>query len=196
MKRFLIILSLVAPALAGLGAQRPNIVLILADDLGYADVGVHGCKDIPTPNIDRLAETGVRFSNGYSSHPFRGPMRAGLMACRYQQRFGYITNVPHDPQNPTLGLSASERTIARRLQDAGYRTGMVGKWHLGAAHKKHPNKRGFDFFHGFLGGGHDYFQVDLHKPMHEGYHQPLQRNNEPARFPGNIMRPKRCFTRS
>lgn len=159
--------------------QRPNVILILADDLGYADIGVHGCRDIPTPHLDALAARGVRCSNGYSSHPFCSPMRAGLMAGRYQHRFGYVSNVPYDPQNIHLGLPTSEKTIAQRLQEVGYRTGMSGKWHLGASHLHHPNKRGFDFFYGFLGGGHDYFEVDLRRPMGEGYAQPLDRNGKP-----------------
>ena len=98
--------------------DRPNIVLILADDLGYGDVGFNGCRDIPTPNIDSLAAEGVRFANGYSSHPFCSPMRAGLMAGRYQHRFGYVNNVAFDPHNQLMGLPTSERTIASRLQEA------------------------------------------------------------------------------
>ena len=133
-------------------SDQPNLVLILADDLGYGDVGFNGCKDIPTPNLDALAASGVRFENGYSSHPFCSPMRAGLMAGRYQQRFGYVNNVAFDPHNELMGLPIGERTIASRLKDAGYRTGMVGKWHLGAASAFHPLRRGFDFFYGFLGG--------------------------------------------
>ena len=82
----------------------PNVLLILADDLGYGDVGFNGCVDIPTPHIDSLAAEGVRFSSGYSSHPFCSPMRAGLMACRYQHRFGYVNNVAFDPHNTRLGL--------------------------------------------------------------------------------------------
>ena len=169
-------LALVAGSAHG---KTPNILIILADDLGYADVGIHGCKDIPTPNIDALAARGVRCSNGYSSHPYCSPMRAGLMACRYQHRFGYVNNVAFDPQNPRIGLPVSEKTIASRLRDAGYDTGMAGKWHLGANHLYHPNNRGFDFFYGFLGGGHDYFEVDTSKPMHEGYKYPLDHNGRP-----------------
>jgi arylsulfatase A-like enzyme len=164
---------------AARGADRANIVIILADDLGYADVGVHGCKDIPTPHIDALAASGVRCTEGYVSHPFCSPMRAGLMAGRYQHRFGYVSNVAYDPQNPRIGLPSSEKTIARRLQEVGYAAGMAGKWHLGASHMHHPNRRGFDDFYGFLGGGHDYFDVDLRKAMHEGYFQPLDRNGKP-----------------
>lgn len=170
----LTLLSLVAAGSAR--GKAPNILIILADDLGYADVGIHGCKDIPTPNIDALAARGVRCSNGYSSHPYCSPMRAGLMACRYQHRFGYVNNVAFDPHNTRLGLPVGEKTIASRLKEAGYDTGMAGKWHLGASHVHHPNRRGFDFFYGFLGGGHDYFTVDTREPMHEGYKCPLDHN--------------------
>ena len=123
---------------------RPNILIILADDLGYADVGFQGCRDIPTPHLDRLATSGVRCSSGYSSHPYCSPMRAGLMSARYQHRFGYVSNVAYDPYNTRIGLPLQEKTIARRLQEAGYKTGMAGKWHLGASHAHHPTRRNLD----------------------------------------------------
>lgn len=164
---------------AAFAADRPNVMVIMADDLGYADVGVHGCQDIPTPNIDALAASGVRFTDGYASHPFCSPTRAGLMSGRYQHRFGYVTNVAYDPQNPRIGLPVEVETVAQRIKDAGYTTGMAGKWHLGSSHQHHPNIRGFDDFYGFLGGGHDYFLVDLRIPMGEGYRQPLERNGKP-----------------
>ncbi len=166
--------------------EGPNVVIILADDMGYGDAGCYGCTDIPTPNIDSLAATGVRCTDGYVTHPFCSPTRAGLLTGRYQQRFGHETNIPFDPQNPHVGLPRSETTIARRLQRAGYATGAVGKWHLGAAHWFHPNRRGFDFFYGFLGGGHDYFLVDMRKPMHEGYFHPLDHNGQPETIEGYL----------
>ncbi|MGK0185494.1 MAG: arylsulfatase A-like enzyme [Verrucomicrobiales bacterium] len=162
-------------------AERlPNVVLIVADDMGYADVGVNGCTDIPTPHIDAIARRGVRCSNGYSSHPFCSPMRAALMTGRYQHRFGYETNCPYDPQNPRLGLPDDVVTVPSLLQKAGYKTGAIGKWHLGAHPKKHPLNRGFDYFYGFLGGGHDYFEANASVRDHEGYRQPLDRNGAPA----------------
>ncbi len=160
-------------------AEQPNVVIILADDLGYADVGFQGCEDIPTPHIDQLAASGVRCSSGYSSHPYCSPMRAGMMTGKYQHRFGYERNIAYDPHNQYMGLPQSESTTATRMQKAGYCTGLLGKWHLGAARQFHPNRRGFDFFYGFLGGGHQYFDVDLTRPMGEGYFSPLQRNGEP-----------------
>ncbi|MCP5523772.1 MAG: sulfatase-like hydrolase/transferase [Verrucomicrobiales bacterium] len=180
--------GLVAVGLLGtaLAADRPNFVLILADDLGYADVGFQGCRDIPTPHIDSLAATGVRFTSGYAAHPFCSPTRASLMTGRYQHRFGYENNIAFDPQNPLMGLPLSEKTIPERLKAAGYTTGMVGKWHLGAAHPFHPNRRGFDFFHGFLGGGHDYFSVNLRQAMGEGYQVPIDHNGKPRDIDGYL----------
>jgi len=131
---------------------RPNIIVILADDLGYADVGFQGCQDIPTPHLDALAAGGVRFSSGYVSGPYCSPTRAGLLTGRYQQRFGHEFNPPSGK-----GLPTSEVTIAARLQKAGYATGLVGKWHLGNLPEMHPQRRGFADFFGFLAGAHDYF---------------------------------------
>lgn len=137
--------------------RKPNIVVIVADDLGNADLGVQGGKDIPTPQIDALANSGVRLTNGYVSGPYCSPTRAGLLTGRYQQRFGHEFN-PGPPSNPAteVGLPLTETTIADRLSKAGYRTGLVGKWHLGNGDKFHPQSRGFGEFFGFLGGAHAY----------------------------------------
>jgi arylsulfatase A-like enzyme len=151
--------SLTAVALCALatptpGAEKPNIVVIVGDDMGYADVGAHGCKDIPTPNLDALAKAGTRFTSGYVSGPYCSPTRAGLLTGRYQTRFGHEFN---GGAGADIGLPLTETTIADRLKAAGYATGWVGKWHLGAADKFHPQKRGFDDAFGFLGGAHAYF---------------------------------------
>ncbi len=140
------------------GPRKPNVVVIVADDLGYADIGVHGCKDIPTPHIDSLAAGGVRFTNGYVSCPVCSPTRAGLTTGRYQQRFGHEFNTGPAPDGD-VGLPLSETTFADRMKAAGYATGMVGKWHLGAAAKFHPLQRGFGEFFGFLGGAHTYMNM-------------------------------------
>lgn len=134
--------------------RKPNIVILLADDLGYADVGFHGCMDVPTPNLNALAQGGVRCTNGYVSGPYCSPTRAGLLTGRYQTRFGHEFNPGNEPN---IGLPLTETTMADRLKSAGYVTGLVGKWHLGSAAKFHPQKRGFDEFFGFLGGAHSYF---------------------------------------
>jgi arylsulfatase A-like enzyme len=151
---FVIFLSWQLCSLNFAASPRPNILFIVGDDMGYADVGFHGCKDIPTPNLDALAASGVRFTNGYVSGPYCSPTRAGLMTGRYQTRFGHEFN----PGGGSSGLPLTERTIADRLKAAGYVTGLVGKWHLGAQPEFHPQKRGFDEFYGFLGGAHDYFK--------------------------------------
>lgn len=151
----LVISLLSAPArVTGVPPARPNILVIVGDDMGYADVGTHGCPDIPTPHLDDLARSGVRFTNGYVSGPYCSPTRAGLLTGRYQTRFGHEFN----PSGPQQGLPPGETTLADRLRTAGYKTGLVGKWHLGEGPKKHPQTRGFDEFIGFLGGAHDYFR--------------------------------------
>ena len=129
---------------------QPNVVIVVADDLGYGDVGFHGCKDIPTPNLDRLAAGGVRFTNGYVTGPYCSPTRAALLTGRYQQRFGHEFN-PGGGMGQA-GLPVDQATVADRLKRAGYRTALIGKWHLGGQPQFHPNKRGFDEFFGFLGG--------------------------------------------
>lgn len=134
-------------------AVRPNILLIVADDLGYNDVGFQGCRDIPTPHLDRLAASGVRCTDGYVSYPVCSPSRAGFLTGRYQQRFGHEFNPRWQTDD---GLPLTETTLADALRGAGYVTGMVGKWHLGSRPAHHPNRRGFDEFFGFLGGGHRY----------------------------------------
>jgi arylsulfatase A-like enzyme len=146
-----------APALFGAPARQPNVVLILADDLGYADLGVQGSKDIRTPQVDSIARNGVRFNNGYVSCPVCSPTRAGLMTGRYQQRFGHELNPgPADQAAENFGLPLSETTVANRMKALGYTTGITGKWHLGYRPEFHPLKRGFDEFFGFLGGAHSY----------------------------------------
>jgi arylsulfatase A-like enzyme len=148
--------TLVALLAAGSAFAKPNIVVIVADDLGYADVGFNGCTDIPTPNIDSLARGGARFSNGYVSHAYCSPTRAGLLSGRYQQRFGHEANPTYLPEDTAVGLPVTETLLPKLLADAGYATGAVGKWHLGAAPCFRPQARGFTDSFGFLGGGHLY----------------------------------------
>ncbi len=166
------------------GDTRPNIVLIFVDDLGYNDVSYNGATEIKTPNIDRLAGEGVIFSSGYVAHPTCGPSRAGLMTGRYPARFGMEANLAYAPFDDQHGLPVEEKTIATYLQDTGYRTGIVGKWQLGAAAPFHPLNRGFDYFYGFLGGEHDYFTVDTTRP---GFvYLPLNDNRSAAGFDGYL----------
>lgn len=144
-------------SLAMAKADKPNLVIVLTDDQGYADVGFNGCTDIPTPNIDRIAAEGVRFSDGYVSFPVCGPSRAGLLTGRYQDRFGFTTNPTIDPANPEAGIPLDEKNMAEVLKPAGYSSAIIGKWHMGSHEVHHPLNRGFDHFFGFLSGGHNYF---------------------------------------
>jgi arylsulfatase A-like enzyme len=139
-------------------AEKPNVIVIVGDDMGYADVGAHGCQDIPTPHLDALASAGVRCTNGYVTGPYCSPTRAGLLTGRYQTRFGHEFN-PGGAQatgQPT-GLPLTETLLPERMKAAGYATGMVGKWHLGNDEGYRPPERGFDEFFGFLPGAHTYF---------------------------------------
>jgi arylsulfatase A-like enzyme len=142
---------------------RPNIILILADDLGYADVSAYPDGRFRTPNIEQIARDGVLFTDGYATAPVCGPSRAGLLTGRYQERFGFdYNNGPARREvSEGLGLSTGELTLAQLLQQAGYYTGMIGKWHLGSAPQFYPMNRGFDEFVGFLPGETSYIDPRL-----------------------------------
>lgn len=142
-----------APILAAGEAQdRPNILLIVADDLGSADLGHQGSRDVRTPNIDSIARGGVSFSTAYISAPVCMPSRMGFMTGRYQQRFGMQTL-----GNDRIGMPATEMNLGQMLKARGYATGIVGKWHLGTNPEFRPNARGFDEFYGFLNGNISYY---------------------------------------
>ncbi len=153
----------------GPGANPPNIVLIVADDLGYADLGVQGATDVLTPNIDSLAASGIRFTSGTASGCVCSPTRAGLLTGRYQQRFGHERNLRY-PFPPGGGLPVGEKTLADCLRPLGYATGLVGKWHLGIEPQFLPLNRGFDEFFGFLFGDHSYLDWDAEpaNPIYRG----------------------------
>lgn len=135
----------------------PNIIIILTDDQGYMDVGFNGGLEIPTPNIDRIAHEGVRFTRGYVSHPTCGPSRAGLLTGRYQGHFGFFQNPNNDPRDPNAGIPLSQRLLPQLVSGKGYRSIAIGKWHVGSHESLRPLKRGFDEFFGFLSGSHHYF---------------------------------------
>ena len=144
-------------ALCAAASRPPNILLILADDLGYAELGCQGAKDIPTPHLDSLARQGVRCTAGYVTASFCTPSRAGLLTGRNQTRFGHELNVVgRQNLDPAIGLPLTEKTLADHLKARGYATGCIGKWHLGATEAFHPQRRGFDEFFGFLHEGHFY----------------------------------------
>ena len=145
---------------------RPNIVFLLADDLGWSDLACYGSEFYLTPNIDRLAAQGMKFTDGYSCGPNCQPTRAALLSGQYGPRTGIYTvggigrfhwqSRPLRPVDNVEALRGDKVTVAQALRDAGYATACIGKWHLGA--KAHPLDRGFDQFFGFLGGAHDYFK--------------------------------------
>ena len=164
------------------GNDHPNVIVIMTDDLGYVDVGFNGSIDIPTPNIDRIAHQGVRFTNGYTPYSVCSPSRAGFITGRYQQRFGYERNAQYRPNDPNMGLPQNEKTISEVLGQVGYTSGVIGKWHLGAHISNHPLNRGFDFFYGHLGGGHRYFPEEL--TIEDSY----SINDEPLSYRTWIMR--------
>ena len=162
--------------------HHPNVIVIMTDDLGYVDVGFNGSIDIPTPNIDRIARQGVKFTNGYTPYSVCSPSRAGFITGRYQQRFGYERNAQYRPNDPNMGLPQSEKTIPEVMGQVGYTSGVIGKWHLGAHISNHPLNRGFDFFYGHLGGGHRYFPKEL--TIEDSY----SINDEPMSYRTWIMR--------
>lgn len=150
--------------------RLPNIIVIIADDLGYADLGVQGSTEISTPNIDSLAMGGIRFTNGYVTGPVCSPTRAELLTGRYPQRFGHEFNLEPSREHSKFGLPLSQTTIADHLRDAGYRTALFGKWHLGTGDAFQPMARGFNEFFGFLDGQHSYVdaQATGRNPLLDG----------------------------
>ncbi|MFV0541787.1 MAG: sulfatase-like hydrolase/transferase [Aestuariibaculum sp.] len=165
--------------------NKPNIIIILTDDQGYKDVGFNGSTEIPTPNIDQIANNGVVFTNGYVSYAVCGPSRAGLITGRYQDRFGFSRNPLFTPKDSLQGLPLSEETLATALSRGGYNTMAIGKWHLGAHKSQRPLNRGFNEFFGFLTGGHHYFpelltlnDVSEVKSQYDAYKTKLLKNND------------------
>ena len=153
-------------------SDHPNFILIVADDLGYGDVGFHGSSQIKTPHLDRLAADGVVCTDGYVSAPVCSPSRAGFLTGRNQPSFGYDNNLAGNQPgfDPEFGgLPVGVKTIADHLKPQGYVSGLIGKWHLGVLPQFHPLERGFDEFWGFLGGGHNYFAT----PLGKGYNAPI-----------------------
>src|SRR5262245_28634293 len=131
-------------------ATKPNLLIFYADDLGWGELGCQGNKEIPTPNIDSIAKTGVRFTQGYVAATYCSPSRAGLMTGRYPTRFGHEFNEGANVDRAKFGLSLTEKTMADRFKAAGYSNVCIGKWHLGFNPEFRPTKRGFDEFYGAL----------------------------------------------
>lgn len=158
--------------------EPPNVLIILADDMGYGDLGCMGSEGLITPQLDALAASGVRCTQAYVASSVCSPSRAGLMTGRDPRRFGYEGNLNQSAANyPTrpdvLGLPPGEHTLGDQLRSAGYATALIGKWHLGTGDGFHPQQRGFDYFCGMLVGSHSYFP----KPDNNK----LERNGQPLR---------------
>ncbi|MAV05193.1 MAG: hypothetical protein CMC31_06020 [Flavobacteriaceae bacterium] len=161
--------------------SKPNILIILADDAGYSDFGFMGSDEIKTPNIDKLASDGVMFNNAYVSASVCSPSRAGLLTGMYQQRFGHECNLDSDVNN---SFDPNQITIAEALKTKGYRTGLIGKWHLGDKKQNHPLNNGFDYFWGFISGARNYF----YNPSEESRNsiRNVVENNSPTKFDGYL----------
>ena len=158
--------------------EKPNIIIILIDDAGYIDFGFMGSEDLDTPEIDKLAKSGVVFTDAHVSATVCAPSRAGLLTGKYQQRFGFEANGtgPGD-----IGLSDNVSTLAEELKEDGYSTVALGKWHLGSTESDIPNNRGFDDFYGFLGGSRSYFPIN-----NPSKNTMLQHNGKRIKFVGYL----------
>ena len=128
---------------------KPNVVMILMDDLGYGDIGSYGVKDARTPNLDRLAREGVRLTDAYANASNCSPTRAGFVTGQYQQRYRIEWPLGADPGDTARGLPVTGASLPALLKKNGYTTGLVGKWHLGFKEVTGPNAHGFDEFYGF-----------------------------------------------
>ena len=155
----LCILSGVAAASAQTAPAKPNVVLIVADDLGYGDLSSYGAPDIKTPNLDRLAKEGIRLTNYYANAPVCTPTRAALISGRYQQRVGLERPLDTNPATGhlDLGLPVTGKSLPQLMKNAGYATALMGKWHLGFNPEFGPNAHGFEYFFGYRAGYIDWY---------------------------------------
>jgi arylsulfatase A-like enzyme len=181
MKSFSINLILLCLTISLSAKDKPNIIILLADDLGWADLGYQGSDDIRSPHIDSLAKNGIRFTDGHVSASVCSPSRAGLMTGRYQQRFGHEANSPP----PTDGMDLKQVTMANRFQKLGYRTGLIGKWHLGNQEEFYPTRRGFDYFYGLRSGSRSYF-YNAQKDDKAGNAKAIEENGKQVKFDGYL----------
>lgn len=191
----LAVAMIAALAQAADGVRRPNVVLVLMDDMGYADVGCQGATDVRTPHIDRLAREGVRLTDFYSNGPVCSPTRCGLMTGRWQQRVGLewalgVTSQPMrkvgdrwepGPGYRDFGLDTRETTLGRMLKSAGYATAAFGKWHLGFKPENGPNAHGFDEFFGLHGGN-----LDMYSHKYRDGSDDLFENTAPTKGEGYL----------
>ena len=175
-----------AAATTAADPERPNIVVLVSDDLDYGKLGFTGYEVVDTPNLDSVIRGGTFFSNGYVSGAVCAPTRAGLMTGRYQSRIRYETLTGPITRQiaDDYGVDTREILLPQLLKNCGYTTALIGKWHLGYNDKYHPNNRGVDYFFGFLAGGHDYFIWDTPAIAPAG--GPILRNKQKAEGEGYI----------
>jgi arylsulfatase A-like enzyme len=169
---------LAAGRLSAQEAARPNVILIVMDDVGYGDYGSYGASDVKTPNVDSLAKNGTRLTDFYAA-PSCSPTRAALISGRYQQRYRIEVPLGNASAVGNQGLPATGRSLPQLLKNNGYRTALIGKWHLGYTPPLSPNAHGFDYFFGFKGGLIDYYQHTDQSGQHD-----LFENAEPAHVDG------------
>ena len=162
------------------GISKPNIIVILVDDAGYADFGFMGSKDLLTPHIDQLANAGMVFTDAHVSASVCAPSRAGLLTGRYQQRFGFECNALAHFE----GIDPNQMTIAEALRPTGYKTAVFGKWHVGDLPQARPNNRGFDYSWAFLSGARDYFPNENQDV--EGHLKSIRENDRFTTFDGYL----------
>ena len=153
-----ILIALLLVVISNAYGQRPNIIYIMTDDMGYGDLSCYGGKDFQTPNIDKLASAGMKFTNAYSASAICTPTRASFLTGRYPARtpVGLIEPLTGQPSDTTYGLTPAYPSVAKLMAASGYTTALIGKWHLGARPQHSPNKNGFDYFFGFRSGAADY----------------------------------------
>ncbi len=171
--------------------DKPNVLVILTDDQGYKDLGSYGATDIQTPNLDLIAEKGVKFTQFYAGAPVCSPSRASLLTGKYNFNAGLFGNVapPHRDPEGRSGLPTSEITMAEVFKKNGYRTGLIGKWHLGHTPEKLPNGQGFDYFFGHQRGCIDNFSHFFYwngPNLHDLY-QNEKEIYRPGQFFGDLM---------
>lgn len=164
-------------------AQRPNIIYIMTDDMGYADLSCYGRKDYSTPNLDKLASQGIKFINAYSGAPVCTPTRVAFMTGRYPARtqIGLMEPLTASKRDSSIGLTADIPSLATLVRNTGYETALIGKWHLGFKPVNWPNKNGFDYFFGIHSGAADYIS---HKG--DGYKPDLYENDTPVNTEGYL----------
>ena len=160
---------------------KPNIIIILLDDAGYVDFGFMGSEDLKTPEIDKLAKSGIAFTDAHVSATVCGPSRAGLITGKYQQSFGFEANGTGYGNSGDIGLADDVKTMGTVLNQQGYKTIAMGKWHLGGTESDHPNNRGFDEFYGFMAGSRSYYPI-----KNPSKHRMLQHNGKRIEFDGYL----------